>query len=73
MSRFLGKPLSDREKQVMDLLCSGESITSTSKLLSLSTNTVSTYLIRIKLKLGAKSTINAAVVYVRGGLAGAVA
>ena len=65
MSRFLGKPLSDREKQVMDLLCSGESITSTSKLLSLSTNTISTYLIRIKLKLGAKSTTHAAAIYAK--------
>lgn len=67
MSQFLGRPLSKQEKQVLEHLSAGESLGATAKLMELSSNTVSTYLTRIKLKLGAKSTTHAAVLYVKGG------
>ena len=65
MPQQLGKPLTQREKQILDLIMDGESGRSAAKRAHLSPNTVQTYLARIKVKLGAKSTTHAAVIYMR--------
>lgn len=57
------KELSPRETEVLRLIARGAMPRDVAKRLDLSPNTVATHLTRIKVKLGAKSTIHAAVLW----------
>lgn len=57
--------LPPQQKKIIGLLSQGMMPTEIGKHLGLSTNTISTHLQRLKKKLNARSTIHAAVIWIR--------
>ncbi|MCQ8769046.1 response regulator transcription factor [Streptomyces telluris] len=65
--------LTGRERQVLRLLSSGDTISSIARQLRLSPHTVDTYLRRLRTKTGAANRTQLAVYAVRNGIAGHLA
>lgn len=61
----LGDPLSPKQAALMDALLEGSTISKISENTGMSQSTVSTHMGRVRIKLGAKTTLQAGVIYDR--------
>jgi len=60
-----GKPLTEREERVLQLLCQGETQVGAARTMGLATTTVGTYIRRARIKLGARTSWQAVACFVR--------
>lgn len=67
-----GKPLTARERQVLQIHLTGRGRTETARALGLSVNTVSTHMVRVQRKLGARNPFHALILFLRTEVGAAI-